>query len=103
MVRLAPSGITPQLRQAFASAHEAGTWPIDQRELPASLAGASERRQFAAIAHGGFWHFSDVPAAPTNVRFQGYSGREMLAVTLSHFDPGSILQQGIEPRVCSMI
>jgi hypothetical protein len=25
----------------------------------------------AASAHGGSWHFSDVPAAPTNVRFQG--------------------------------
>jgi hypothetical protein len=25
--------------------------------------------------------------APSNVRFLGYSGREMLAVRLSHFDP----------------
>jgi hypothetical protein len=25
----------------------------------------------AAPAHGSNWHFSDVPAAPTNVRFQG--------------------------------
>jgi ABC-type amino acid transport substrate-binding protein len=29
---------------------------------------------------------SAVPTAPSNVRFLGYSGREMLAVRLSHFD-----------------
>jgi hypothetical protein len=28
-----------------------------------------------------------VPTAPSNVCFLGYSGREMLAVRLSHFDP----------------
>jgi hypothetical protein len=31
--------------------------------------------------------FSAVPTAPSNVRFLEYSGREMLAGRLSHFDP----------------
>jgi hypothetical protein len=33
------------------------------------------------------WHFSAAPTAPSNVCFLGHSGREMLAVRLSHFDP----------------
>jgi len=33
------------------------------------------------------WQISAVPTAPSNVGYRGYSGREMLAVRLSHFDP----------------
>ena len=70
-MRLAPSGITPQLRQALASAHEARTWLIDQRELPASLAGARAAKL----------HFSQPPRAPA-----------ALAASIVRFGPDCVLR-----------
>jgi hypothetical protein len=63
---------------------------------PMLLARARYRRAFVSACRRGdrvamvddrLWHSSAVPTAPSNVRFLGYSGREMLAVRLSHFDP----------------
>jgi hypothetical protein len=42
-----------------------------------------------------------VPTAPSNVRFLGYSGREMLAVRLSHFDPEETLGSRLAQLGCS--
>ena len=41
--------------------------------------------------HGRFWHEAAVRRVRNYVRFLGYSGREMLAVRLSHFDPTETL------------
>jgi hypothetical protein len=33
---------------------------------------------------------SDLPARPLNVRYWGYFGRQVLAASISHFDPGCV-------------
>ena len=42
---------------------------------------------FVAAAYDRLWHEAAVRRVRNYVRFLGYSGREMLAVRLSHFDP----------------
>ena len=41
----------------------------------------------AAPRYVAVWHEAAVRRGQNHVRFLGYSGREMLAVRLSHFDP----------------
>jgi hypothetical protein len=40
-----------------------------------------------------FWHEAAVRRVQNYVRFLGYSGREMLVVRLSHFDPNADIEQ----------
>jgi hypothetical protein len=66
-------------------------------------------------AHVCLWHEAAVRRVQNYVRFLGYSGREMLAVRLSHFDlacvklihrrnvKNTILQPGVAPLGRSMI
>jgi hypothetical protein len=42
---------------------------------------------FAATRYGRSWHETDMPAALRDVRSQGQSGKHMLALSFSGFDP----------------
>ncbi len=37
--------------------------------------------------HGSYWHERDMPPRPGYVGFRMYYGRDVLAVSLSHFEP----------------
>src|SRR6266567_8929204 len=70
----------PRCRVQVMPCHVCLALPIDQsrrtNELRRSYRGCNATRYLRAV-----------PTAPSNIRFLGYSGREMLAVRLSHFEP----------------
>jgi hypothetical protein len=39
------------------------------------------------------WHETDMPTALRNVRYQGQSGKHVLALSFSGFDPGCVKTQ----------
>jgi hypothetical protein len=43
------------------------------------------------MANVWFWHYSDLAACPPYVRYRGHFGRQMLAVSISPFDPSPTL------------
>src|SRR5260370_29937841 len=54
----------------------------------------------AFLSSGGVrcWHETDMPTASINVRFQGQSGKHMLAASISPFDLGRVKTCAHEER-----
>ncbi len=52
--------------------------------MEANLARADDRIVEINVA---YWHKCELPTASSNVRVRGQSGKHMLAVSSSHFDP----------------
>ena len=52
----------------------------------------------------GSWHETDMPTALRNVRSQGQSGKHVLVVSFSGFDPsGTLAAKKIESLTCSVV
>jgi hypothetical protein len=41
----------------------------------------------AASAHGWFWHFSAVPTPLSDVGYPGHTGKHLLVLSFTDFDP----------------
>jgi hypothetical protein len=93
MVRL--SGLGTSRRWAYLSAARSSKPTTDNcrrsranhRVLSFSLRSLPPERTDSDRVDVALWHFSDMPTALRDVRFQGQSGKHMLTLSFSGFDP----------------
>jgi len=60
---------------------------LSDDEVRAAQAVYSMEECFSSSADGSSWHETDMPIALRYVRFQGQSGKHVLAWSFSGFDP----------------